>query len=512
MKKFINFRPFFILFLICICCIYCFAKLNLSAIYLFVVILPILFFVYLVFKRKFVFLSISFLVIIFVSFYSFFFVKNFSDTTVNNSYFVLSGSVNKINKVNNNFYYLTLDNVVGVDINGNKKTFNGNVSIGINDYNLDFDLEIQDKILCKTFLTATKIFNSMQEINSFYVKNNIKYTSNNLSYSKIVKYDGDQNLLEKLKSYNKNLLISNFGEEVGELAFSILYGDKTFVKDNLIDIFKTSGVIHLFTISGLHVGLIATIIYFILKKLKANDVANFFVCFLFLFVFCLICSFTSSVVRASIMSLTFLFAKLVFRKNDILNSLSFAGVLLLILNPLNIFDAGFQMSFLAIFGLITFGNLFNKIKIKTKILKNISTITLTTLAVQISLLPVLLKIYGNISTWGILANLISIPTFSIFYPILFLVNIVVLILPFFNFLYFLPKSMLFFLIYINSLINLLPFSFIHITSFGLTASVVWFFTQFFVSNYNLTNKKIKIIISLTLTISLVTYVLIVNLQ
>ena len=71
------------------------------------------------------------------------------------------------------------------------------------------------------------------------------------------------------------MLIQNFGDEVGELAFAVLYGDKTFVSDKLLNVFKFSGVVHLFAVSGLHVGLIVAILYFLLKKLKANDIVNF---------------------------------------------------------------------------------------------------------------------------------------------------------------------------------------------------------------------------------------------
>lgn len=512
MKKFVNFRPFLFLFLISIISVYCCVKINISKLYLLFIVLPFIFFVYLIYKKKFVFLSFSLLVVVFLSCYSYFYVKNFTNKFVNNSYYVIYANVNQINKVSSNFYYLTLNNAIGSDEHGVKSNINGNISLGVYDYDGNFNLQTSDKVLFETYLTSTNFFNEDGEVNSFYVKNNIRFIAKNSNYTAITAYKGEQPLTEQLKNYNKTLLIENFGEETGELAFAILYGDKTSVSKDLLTVFKFSGVIHLFAVSGLHVSLIVLLVYFILKKLKANNLTTFLICFVFLLLFCYLCSFTPSIVRASIMALTLLFSKLLYRKNDVLNSLGFAGVILLLFNPLNLFDGGFQMSFLAVFALITLGSLFLKIKIKNGLIKKIVVLVLTTLSVQVSLIPITTKFYGFLPTWSLLSNLVSIPLFSIFYPILFILNLFVLICPFCPFLYVLPKALLYVLIYINSVINMLPYSIINVTRFGLLFGSVFVFLQFYISKYNLTNKKFKVIIASVVAISLLVVGIMLNLQ
>ena len=503
MKKLFNFRPFFFLFLISICCVYACANLQNNKLFLLVFIFPIIFFIFLIYKKKYVLFSLSLVIIIFLSSYSFLYVKNFQDKSINNSYFILSGKINKINKVNETFYYLTLEDCVGIDKNSSQKSFMGNVSLGLSDYDGNFNLEINDKILFETYITSTSFFNENGEVNSFYVKNNIRFLAKNTNYNSLVCYKGDKGILEGMKSYNKDLLIANFGDETGELAFSVLYGDKSFVPQNILSTFKFSGVIHLFTVSGLHVGLIVSLIYFFLKKLKTNDIVNFIVCSCFLLLYCLICSFAPAVFRASVMAIVLLFSKLVFRKNDLLNSLSFSGIILLLFNPIMLFDVGFQMSFVAVFGILTIGSLARRIKVKNEILKYILNFAIISMSVELSLLPLLAKYYNFLPTWSLIANLFSIPLFSIFYPLLFITNLIVLICPYFCFIYFLPKAMLTVLIYINSLINLLPFATIRVESLGILYTIVWLFLHFFVSDYVLLNVKQKLFYSLPVVALLV---------
>ena len=493
MKKFINFRPFFILFLITICCVFASVELNTSVFYAFIFVLPIIFVVCLVLNKKLVFLSITLIVVSFVSLYSYFFVKNYTTKNYSNAYFVVYGTVSNISRANDKFYYLILNDAIGVDENGNELNLNGCLSLGVKDEYKNFSLRVEDKILFQTYLTSANFFKENGEVNTFAIKNNVKYYCDNVDFSSLTIYKGNLNLLESIKESNKNMLKEKFGEDMGELAFSILYGDRSNAPKELLEVFKASGVIHLFAVSGLHVGLIVALVYFLLKKLKASDIVNFVVCFVFLLLFCVVCSFAPSVVRASLMALTLLFSKLIYRKNDTLNSLSFSGVLLLLFNPLNLFDGGFQMSFFAVFGLLTLGSLLSKVKINNKILKYIFVLFSTTLGAEITLLPILAKFYSALPTWSLVSNLISIPIFSIFYPVLFIANLISLIFPFLSFLLYVPKGMLYVLLQINLFINNIPFSTIPVARLGLCFSLVFWFTEFFISHYNLLDKKVKIV-------------------
>ena len=433
-KRIINFRPIFFLFIVLITSIFTFVKINLSLYYLFLLIIPISFFVLLIHKKKFVFLAVSIILVCLTSINSYFYVSNFSNKNFDGVYAVVNADISKINKINNNFYYLILSNCKVTTQMETNATLKGNLSLQFSIYVDNIEFNEGDKIVFASTLNSEKFFNENSEVNSFNIKDNVKYSAK-ISYSSDVSfYNQDKGLLQKFKDHNQNLLVNNFGEDTNE---------------QIMQVFKFSGVMHIFSVSGLHVGLIVAILYFVLSKLQINKYVKFAISFIFLGIYCVLCSFSAPVVRATIMALVVMFAKLFFRKPDIINSFSIAGIILLILNPMNLFDGGFQMSFVAVFGLIFFLSVFNKLKIKNTMLKKFVMFVATSISTQIAMLPALAKYYGYVSTYSLISNLLTLPLFSIFYPLLFVINIIVLIFPFLAFLYVFPKAMLVVLIYIN---------------------------------------------------------------
>lgn len=497
-KRLINFRPIFFLFIVLITTIFTFVYTNLSLYYLILLIIPILFLFLLIYKKKFIFLAVSVVLIIASSLISFFGVKNYSNLQYNNVYAVVNADIQQINGVSNNFYYLILSNC---NISTEKElnvNLDGNISLELSIYDDSINFEEGDKIVFASNLVALSFFDEYNQINSFYINKNVKYFSK-INYSQDVSFfKQDINIIEKLKNYNHQLLVENFGQKQGELAYALMYGAKQNADEQIMQVFKYSGVMHIFSVSGLHVSLIVALLYFVISKLPINKYFKFLITALFLFVYCLLCSFSASVFRASVMCLVVLFAKLFYKKPDVVNSFSIAGLILLTINPFNLFNGGFQMSFVAVFGIIFFSNLFNKIKIKNKFIKNIISFVGVSISTTLAMIPILAKFYGYVATWSLLSNLITLPLFSIFYPILFITNLIVLVFPFLAFLYVIPQSFLNVLIYINQLIVFLPCGFIKIKRMGIVSTVFYFLTIFSVSKYLMIKPISKIILCLSL--------------
>lgn len=499
-KRLINFRPIFFLFIVLITSIFTFVKINLSLYYLFLLIIPILFFVILIFKKKFVFLCFSIFLVCLSSLTSYFYVANYSNNNFDGAFAVVNADIARINKINQNFYYLTLSNCKITTQDETNFALEGKLSLQFSIYADNVEFNEGDKIVFASTINTESFFNEYNEINSFNIKEDIKYSSK-ISYSNDVKfYNQEKGSLQNFKDYNQTLLINNFGEDYGNLAFALLFGDRQDANKDILDVFKYSGVMHIFSVSGLHVGLIVALLYFLLSKLPINKYVKFAISFIFLAIYCMLCSFSAPVVRASIMALVVMFAKLFFRKPDIINSFSVAGIILLLINPMNLYDGGFQMSFVAVFGLIFFLTIFNKIKIKNVILKKFVMFVATSISTQIAMLPVLAKFYGYVATYSLISNLLTLPLFSIFYPILFVVNLIVLIFPFMAFLYFVPKAMLVVLIYINQLIVTLPNGIIKIKRFGLFSTILYFVTIFCASKYLMIKPIQKIVLCLSLLV------------
>ncbi len=497
-KKIINFRPLFFIFIIGAFCIYfSFLSTN-SPFYLFLFTLPLAFLLYVTLKQRYLLLVFSTLFFVFISIFTFFHISNFNDGNFSNTPVLLTAKIEKVTFVNDNFYYLTLSNGSVLLQNNSTQKLNGNVSVGVNVYDTDdFSLTQFSQIAFQTHLSSIDVKDENGELNTFFLKWNIRYETGNTSLSAITFLKDDSTLIEKFQTYNKTLLMENFGETKGGLVFHILYGDKSSSPKEIVEQFAFAGVVHVLSVSGLHVGLIVFLLMFFLSKLHLKDHTKFIIITIFLSLFCTFCSFSPSVVRASIMALIVVTSTIFSRKNDLLNSLSFAGIIILLFNPLYLFDAGFQMSFASIFGIILIAFSL-KFIIKNKKTYSFLLPVFCTIAAQLMILPIIATIYGYIPTWSILFNLIILPLFSLMYPLLFVINIIVAVFPFFSFLYLFPSAFLDVILFIVSRVSLLPFNLIYTPKISVTSTIILFSAIYFASKYVVLKLSIKSIISIFL--------------
>lgn len=497
-KKIVNFRPLFFIFLIGVLCIYLSFGLTNSPLYLFFFIVPLTFLIFVAVKKRYALLIFSAIFFISSSFYTYFFLSNYNDNSFSNTSVAITAKIEKITYVNDNFYYLTLSNATVLLSDNSSSTLDGNVSVGVNVYDTEeFSLPINSQVAFSCRLSSTDIKDENGEIDTFFLKWNIKYETNSVNYTTITFLKDDSSLIEKFQSYNKTLLVENLGETKGNFIYGILYGDRSSTSTEIVDMFAFAGVVHILSVSGLHVALIVMLLIFFLNKLRLKEYVKFIIVFSFLLCFCTLCSFSSSVLRASIMALVVLLAGMYSRKNDILNSISFAGILILFFSPTSIFDIGFQMSFASVFGIILVA-FSAKFAIKSKKVYRILLPVLITISAQLLILPVIATYYGFVPTWSILFNIIVLPIFSIMYSLLFVSNILVLIFPFLSFLYVFPNALLDIILYIVSLVNLLPLNKILTPEISLVSTVIFYASFLLLSKYFVLCFSHKIFLTSTL--------------
>lgn len=152
----------------------------------------------------------------------------------------------------------------------------------------------------------------------------------------------------------KQMFYENCDEETAEICQALILGDKRGIGAVYDDI-KNSGMAHVLAVSGLHITTLATALYWLLKKMKVNPKIAFSAVTALTFFYLIICSFTASAVRAFIMTFVFNFASAFGLKKDNLSALSFAGIVLLLVNPVYIMDIGYLLSIFAVLGLFLFG-------------------------------------------------------------------------------------------------------------------------------------------------------------
>ena len=112
--------------------------------------------------------------------------------------------------------------------------------------------------------------------NSYAYKNNTPYycyvKSNDISV-----FEGFTTFGEEARKTVKNLLLLHMPEESANLSYSILFGDKTDLEQEIKNSFSTSGIAHLLAVSGLHVGFLVAMLYFVLKRVGCKELLKFFI-------------------------------------------------------------------------------------------------------------------------------------------------------------------------------------------------------------------------------------------
>ncbi len=133
---------------------------------------------------------------------------------------------------------------------------------------------------------------------------------------------------------------------------AVILGNRSRVPDWLYALFKKTGTAHVLAISGLHVGIVAGLFFLFFRIFPLGRRVQIMLTVLLLAGYALLTGGRPSVVRAAIMASVVLLGFVLERETDSLNSLCLAGFILLLINPLNIFDIGFRLSFTSVFAII----------------------------------------------------------------------------------------------------------------------------------------------------------------
>ena len=214
-----------------------------------------------------------------------------------------------------------------------------------NKYNFDDKFIDSIKIGYKVkVLGKVNIPNNNTNFNTFNYKNyllskKIKFT---VTIDKLEIIDTKQSVLYIIKDTLKNYLLEN--KEYPYLNAFIL-GDTSYLNESVKDSYLKNGISHLFSVSGMHIGFLSSIILILLIKINKNKNLNRVILFLFLIFYAFLVGFTPSVMR-SVIFMILLFLKRKFSINiSTFKLFIFMTCLFLIYNPYYIYSVGFMYSF-----------------------------------------------------------------------------------------------------------------------------------------------------------------------
>ena len=276
------------------------------------------------------------------------------------------------------------------------------------------------------------------------------------------------------------------------LIKGLLLGERGEISPELRDAFARCGVIHALAISGLHIGYLGIIFFVLFSLLRFNYRARIIAVLISIFFYDLLIGFEPPIVRASVMMGIFLFGRLLQRPTDVLNVISMAAIIILLINPRELFQASFQLSFAAILSIIYLYQrlkiLFDKLPffrklIRTKFGEYLGLLFLVSLSAQLGTLPIAAFYFGRIPVAAFLLNLFVIPVVGIVIALGFATLIFSLISMHIAQLYANTNMIcLDFLIRIIEQVGKLKFSAIEISKVGLIFIVIYYFLVWIILN------------------------------
>jgi competence protein ComEC len=200
-----------------------------------------------------------------------------------------------------------------------------------------------------------------------------------------------------------------------DLSYAILLGDKSDLNQIKQDQFKASGLMHLMAVSGLHAGMFFSIFWllfrFITPHFKYKKASVRIVALIAMWLFIGISGAPPSACRAGIMITIFSVAWLFQKSKNTLNILSFTALVMLVINPFQLFQLSFQFSFLAMLGILVLypilkeGLNYNG----SRVLNRVIDAGLIAIAAQIALFPCILFYFGEFPTYFLLSSILSLP-------------------------------------------------------------------------------------------------------
>ena len=190
---------------------------------------------------------------------------------------------------------------------------------------------------------------------------------------------------------------------------AVLLGNDDTMDSNLKSDYAAAGVTHILCVSGMHVGIIYMILSFLLKPLDYSRPLRFLKSLLLILViwsYAAITGLAPSVQRSATMFTFVTVGGLMRRPVDIFHSLFASMFLLLLINPLLIFEIGFQMSYLAVFGIVIFQpRLVAFYATKTRIGKYFWELICVSVAAQLATFPLSIYYFGQFPNYFLLSNL-----------------------------------------------------------------------------------------------------------
>lgn len=232
---------------------------------------------------------------------------------------------------------------------------------------------------------------------------------------------------------NKGLVLKELALRLKDTMEAIIFNRVSFVPASIMDAMilgekrnipvlinnsmMKSGTVHILVVSGFNVALVAFIIILFLKLIRVPRLMRSYIAIPLIIIYCLMAGASTPVIRAAIMAIIFILAHLIRREPDIYNSCALAAIFILAVNPRQLFDIGFQLSFVSVISIVY---LYPKLKVlvspripKMKYISFIVDGFLVSFSAWLGTMGLVAYYFRIISPVTVLANIFIVPLASL---------------------------------------------------------------------------------------------------
>lgn len=230
------------------------------------------------------------------------------------------------------------------------------------------------------------------------------------------------NFILKKSIYLRDILLNVFitnhiQKDEFAVGAALLLGYVDKLDSDIITAYSSTGALHVLSVSGLHVAIVYIVfnwLLFFLDKIKYGKIIKAITLLLLLWFYAALTGLSPSVLRSAAMFSFIIFAKAFNRHTNIYNTLAASAFFLLIINPYLIMDVGFQLSYLAVIGIVYIQpKIYAWFEIENWVLDQIWTITSVSIAAQIATFPLGLHYFHQFPNYFLLSNFIVIPVSTV---------------------------------------------------------------------------------------------------
>lgn len=367
-------------------------------------------------------------------------------------------------------------------------------------------LEYGDLIKIKGEYSAPEVARNYKGFDySQYLKTLNIYGTIKVEESKIINKNQLSPILISINNIKEKMIDNanrNMPKRTANLLLGILIGERDNIQEDIIESFRTANLSHILAVSGAHTSYIILGITYLISKSKTPKRIGYIITIINLLIFIIITGASYSVVRACIMAIVVIGAKICYRKENFFTSICISLIIILIQNPFAINDIGLKLSFMGTAGIVIFNksitNFFIKLKIKQKIAEALSV----TFSAQLMIMPITILNFNTISLTFFISNMLASPLLGIIIIFGFISIFISSILnPISKILFLILHIFLELLILVSKVTEKIPGSSILVKTPNILFAIVYyililFFNYFFVIKQNPTRRFHKKIIKI----------------